>query len=281
MPLAWDKSKPIFRSLWIAAAIIFFLVENRAINRNDYQQAQLVQKEECALQRILTQGQTNFESGLNQGQYDFQTEMQKFDAAQQAERQDFLNAQKQQQQGFSALLDKENALLTRQEQLAEGLSGKLFPASDPTPVGLCGGMLIPDDAVILMIDTNAYVVQKFPHPIFLSQSKGSILSLDRGADGALAIIMDLRSADGRIIVRLTDDGFVVNRNNYLEMKENDKSTLDIIDEYGRPILHVRYANPKLIEMTPPPGFMDAATGMVGVHFSGSCFRASGAVFNIP
>lgn len=284
MPLAWGrvdktagKSAPYLKSIWIAAAFGFFFVEMKAIKSNDDNQAKLVNQEQCALQQILSQGQ----SGMNQEQQDFQGEMQKFDDAQQAERREFLSAEKQEQQGFSISLKKEDALLTRQEQLAEGLSGKLFPASDPTPAGLCGNVPIPDDAVILMIDTNAYVVQKFPHPIFLSQSRGSILSVNRGADGSLAIIMDLRSADGRIIVRLNDDGFVINRNNYLEMKENDKSTLDIVDEYGNLVIHVRYANPKLIEMTPPPGFMEAATSMVGARFKNSCFRASGAVFDVP
>ncbi len=46
------------------------------------------------------------------------------------------------------------------------------------------------------------------------------------------------------------EGFVVNRNNFLEVKRN-KSSLKIIDEYGNEVLKVRYLNPSAISVSGP------------------------------
>jgi hypothetical protein len=73
------------------------------------------------------------------------------------------------------------------------------------------------------------------------------VQLDRLPDGLLVVLLDVRSANGKIIARMNRDGFVANRNNYMEMKR-DKSSLTIIDEYGQEVLRVRYLNPGAISL---------------------------------
>jgi hypothetical protein len=67
---------------------------------------------------------------------------------------------------------------------------------------------------------NAAMFSKFPHVVYASQSRGPILTLDRSASGSIEVIMDIRSSDGKIIARMNRDGFVVNRNNYLDMRRD-------------------------------------------------------------
>jgi hypothetical protein len=63
----------------------------------------------------------------------------------------------------------------------------------------------------------------------------------------LAVILDLRSDDGKIIARMDESGYVINRNNTLEIKKS-KSNLTVVDIYGREVLDVKYLNPHAVSV---------------------------------
>jgi len=44
--------------------------------------------------------------------------------------------------------------------------------------------------------------------------------------------MDVKGEDGRLIARLNGNGFVINRNNYLEMQRPDRTRLIVYDQNG-------------------------------------------------
>ncbi len=239
MPLAWEKSTPCLQSLWFATVFLMFAVEYKAINKTDYdngvKQASLLKMERDSFRAILSQGQTNFQNGLTQERTDFEKMMDGFAAGQKVERQQ-----------FSALLKKEDDLFTRQEQLAESLNGRLIPALEPTPPYNCGPFGVGKDSVVVFLgeakDRNVIIVTHFPRTIVAIKGLGPAITLDRSSDGSSAtVLMDIRGADRKLIARLNRDGFVVNRNNFLEMKK-DNSSLTIVDEYGTEVLSVRYLN---------------------------------------
>lgn len=49
-------------------------------------------------------------------------------------------------------------------------------------------------------------------------------------------------------MRLDEGGFIVNRNNYLEMKRPNRSTLVVVDQYGTEVLNMRYINEKALKI---------------------------------
>jgi hypothetical protein len=164
----------------------------------------------------------------------------------------FSQTNKKESGHFESLLKQDQVLFEHERQLAESLNGTLVPGNEPTPKNSCGP--VPHGSVILVLGNeaqhNASIVGSFPHTVLAwrHMSTAPIVSLDRSPTGNIAVMLDLRSADGRIIARMNKDGFVVNRNNYLEMKR-DKSSLKIIDEFGSEVLNVQYLNSEAIAVS--------------------------------
>ena len=119
-------------------------------------------------------------------------------------------------------------------------SGVLIPASDPTPRNPCGTMTNGD--VVILYGDNAAIAHKFPHVLLRSITMGDVISLDRLPDGSIAVLMDIKDSDGKIVVRMDRKGFVVNQNRILEMHRSDRSTLTVTDEDGIETLNIRYLN---------------------------------------
>jgi hypothetical protein len=151
----------------------------------------------------------------------------------------------------------------------QSLQGRLYPASDPMPANNCGS--VPSDVVVLFMGSNAVEVKTFPHPLI--RVRGTpVLSLDKSPDGYMAPILEMASDDGKLIVRLDRRGFVVNRNNYLTMKRPDRSTLVVVDQYGREVLNTRYLNERAFRVTGLlhyPGLGDIP--IQSPHIFGACF----------
>ena len=83
--------------------------------------------------------------------------------------------------------------------------------------------------------------------VIKSERHGDVLTLTRQGNNAIAVNLDIRSGDGKVIVRMDRDGYVVNRNNILSIKKN-KSSLTVLDLYGREVLGIEYLNPNVIRM---------------------------------
>jgi len=102
--------------------------------------------------------------------------------------------------------------------------------------------------MIVFLGDNAYVTKWLPQEILRIHGK-QVIGLERNSAGGIIVSMDIRSDDGRIIVRLSKDGFVVNRNNELLVNRPDKSTLIIEDQYGNVALDARYLNERAFRIT--------------------------------
>lgn len=174
---------------------------------------------------------------------------------------------------FSGVTNKEEALFDHEEELAEALRGKLIPGNDALPANNCG--VLSHGAILLMLGNeaqhNAAVVSTFPHVVLMSRAHGPVVSLNRDGD-KIAVILDMRSADGRIMTRLDSNGWVINRNNVLAANK-DAHSLEVLDEYGTEVLSVRYINPQAIsvsgrEIGLPAGVSFACTaGARGADYS--------------
>ena len=90
-------------------------------------------------------------------------------------------------------------------------------------------------------DQNTTLVTQFPRTVVAIQDVAPVITLDRAHDGFIGAARDIKSKDRRIVTRLNPNGFVVNKNNFLEMCK-DKSSLVIVDEYGTEVLNARYLN---------------------------------------
>lgn len=127
----------------------------------------------------------------------------------------------------------------------ESLSGRMFPGSDPTPPNPCPERLSED--VLVIFGDNASAVDHFPHTI-LEVRDQPVLALDRDQSGMLVLLLEVRSQDNRIIVRLDRDGFTVNPNNYLKMIRPDRNSLIVIDQEGREVINAKYVNPRTFQI---------------------------------
>ena len=159
------------------------------------------------------------------------------------------------------------------------LHGVLVPADDPMPQNACG--TIPSNAVVVFLGDVASVVQSFPHTV-LSVHRQSVLTLERTDDGGIAVVVDIRSSDGKIVARLNRDGFLVNEHNSLEMKRIDKSSLVVEDEYGKEVLNARHLNKHAFRLTgilQYPG-MNPIHIPFAPHFSACSSNAGSSDINI-
>jgi hypothetical protein len=75
-----------------------------------------------------------------------------------------------------------------------------------------------------------------------------IVTIEMDTHGRIAIDIDVRSKDHKIIARITRNQFVINTNNILSRSRPDRSTLIIYDQDGNEVLNIRYVNPHRIHL---------------------------------
>jgi hypothetical protein len=270
MPLIWEKVGVVCKMGWLAMLFCLLFVEYRAIDKDHKESADALAK---SFGDISQQANANLKQVLDDEHKSFadllKTEDQRFEKTMEA----ILASQRKSEREFAALLKEQESLFKHEDDLAAALNGSLVPANDPMPSTGCGQ---PDDGIVMMLGTeeqhNGVVVRKFPQ-LVMTGKYGPILSLDRASNGAVNVLLDIKSSDGKIIARLDRDGFVVNRNNYLEMK-HDKSTLNILDEYGEEVLYVRYNNARAITVRGVLSFGDKKT-RIGLPHNFGYICASG------
>jgi len=262
MPIFWEKVGSVGKASWLAMLFLLFGVEYRAIDKEhaDYAREQAyARKEERDSFKVLLESEKSDVRGiLDQEQKHFDKVIG-----------EVTNAQREQTRQFSALLRRENDLFVHEEQLAEALNGRLLPASDPMPDLCKNGRVLASDDVVIVLGGNVFVTNKFPHVVVASTNGQKLVSMDRSADGSIVLLADIRSGDGRIITRLNQDGFVVNRSNYLSMKK-DKSSLVVEDEYGAEVLRARYMNRQAFSLDVTVRFIGGRVQMPDPSFTGNC-----------
>lgn len=262
MPLFWEKIGTAGKMWWIVMLFLFLFVEYRAIDKEheDYASEQIsARKEERdSFKALLDSEKADVRNVLDQEQAHFDKVIREVIAGQ--------NAQTRQ---FAALLKRENDLFVHEEQLADALNGRLVPAADPMPDLCRSGRTLAADDVAIVLGGNVFVTNKFPHVVLASVSGQKLISMDRSDDGSIVLLLDIRSSDGRIITRLNEDGFVVNRSNYLSMKK-DKSSLVVEDEYGAEVLRARYLNRRAFSLSATIKFPGGSVQLPDPSFSGNC-----------
>lgn len=251
VPLLIEKMGTREKIIWIFVLVGLTGLELRSITLDGKEQAAEQALAECRqLQNFKAIGNTlsgdidinqrHFNETMGQFSQDAQGRQKQFDATMLK----FSQTEKSNQARFKKLFAHE-------EQLAEAETGILEPDNKPTPPNRCS-ISVPAGAIRLLIDygpkylLGVDVVQVFPKIIVAHRSGEPILSMDRNKNnGNVALLFDLKSDDGKIIARLDESGFVVNRNNVLAIKE-DKHSLVVTDLYGKEVLYVRYLNPTAI-----------------------------------
>ena len=135
------------------------------------------------------------------------------------------------------------------ERELTSLGGWIYPANDPTPANPCSEspfMGKPGPFILLLGHLTSGVGQ-FPRTV-LSINGKSALVVDKRADGAIFVRVDIIDPDGKIIVRLDDSGYTINGNNVLSWKRRDRSSLEVTDQYGNKI-SARYINKNTFKLS--------------------------------
>jgi hypothetical protein len=228
---------------WVGILITFAVLEILAIGRSDKDTKDARERQNKEFSQITANQDTQFKTTVDRLSESYALNQRQFDMTMRQ----FLQNEKIDQQQFNATMERFDKSYIHEEKLAAAQTGILSPASDPTPSVSCTNM--PPDATLIIVDTgnsySSYFTTSFPRTIVKSASRGPLLSFTRLPGGRLAVITDLFSSDGKLMVRMNEDGYVVNRNNISELK-SDNSSLVVIDLYGNETLNVHYANKRTI-----------------------------------
>lgn len=127
------------------------------------------------------------------------------------------------------------------------LHGRLLPSDEVTPPNSCSdlGVGTTGDGVLVLMGFATSYVDSFPHTV-ISVDEQPRLVVNRDADKSVWLALDILGADNKVIAELGRDGFHVREHSYFKFSRNDRSSLEIIDEYGQEVLNVRYVNPRAI-----------------------------------
>jgi len=301
------KVKILGKIIWVALLICLLITEFHAIDidRADNEQKQ---KAFFAEQKTGFQGiATGVEGVITASNKQFDATMKQLSNDSKSQQNQFKTTMQEFSRNESANQTRFDKLMEHEEKLAESLNGDLIPGNDPTPDNICrDGGLSPDAVRIFIGDKekeNVNVIARFPSVVVARSSEAMpipkndpryppegargmiafgarspstyvpVVSLDRSPDGKVTVLLDLKSSDGRLIVRMNSKGFVVNHNNFFEM-EKEKSHLRIVGEDGEEVLNVTYFNQHAIGVSGKG--IDMPT-----NIRGFCATESGPVILFP
>lgn len=154
----------------------------------------------------------------------------------------------------------------REKKILKELHGVLLPDHDPDLEGPCK----PEgNQLAIRIGSNSVTTDSFPLTV-IKAGGIPVLTMDRLPDGRISTTLDVRDQDGKIIVRLDKEGFVVNPNNYLSVRRPDKSSLEVIDQYGNEALKARYRNRRFFDITARINSNGRTIDLGNLMVSGTC-----------
>jgi hypothetical protein len=267
MPLRGKMSRPE-EAIWTAVVIILLIAEFRAIRHDrveqDEKQAKILNEERDNFHMLLTQENNNLNQILAQESKNMQSVLD----SEQRNFKDTLTqnrkAQSQERSDFAALLNRQQEVLTREEELYEFSAGKMLPANDPAPT-ICNPLRA-NDFLVTMGDAT-WATNTFPFTVLKMKGR-NVIKLDKSESGAILITIDLRTKDGTTIARIDHNRAIINPSSGLVMWR-DKNTLVLEDQHGNEVLNARYLNEKSFHIS--GSFL---TGGPTTMFRG-CFRVSG------
>jgi hypothetical protein len=259
----WEM-RPIHKAAYLLLVVWLMFIENRAIDKDraDFarDEAHRRQEERQQFSDIGTQLTTNVQKLIDDSDLKFKKtfgqQSTNFDAT---------------VKRFIGVNNEQLALSQAQREMIESENGHLIPGSEPMPPMEALGCKEKLDKDAYIITTGRYVtlVTRFPFipmvvdaeiknpqgtqplPGFVYIQPHNLVRVDKSADGLLILSLDFRATDGSIIVKVDQDGFVVNP---LFLKRHpDKSTLVVWDSFGKEVLKVRYVNKRLLRIEPHLG----------------------------
>jgi hypothetical protein len=90
----------------------------------------------------------------------------------------------------------------------------------------------------------------FPYTVLAVNGQKAII-LNRDEQGRIAVSMEIRDKDGKVVVLFEDGHFAVNENNFLKKgnERPDRSTLVVHDQWNREVLSAHYRNPRYLDIS--------------------------------
>lgn len=185
-----EKPGGLEKFLYVVFFIVLLRTEFKSIvtdrEYHDTQQASALKLQSDNFNLILSNEQTGFKQTLNQEEAHFKQTLA-----------NVLGSQNSERTQFSNLVKQGRDLFTHQQELAESLTEKLLPASDPMPNNPCTrGQIDPED-LLLFIGSNTFVTHTFPHTVLkinnddivrlIGRVKVKFLSLPTSAVGTTAL----------------------------------------------------------------------------------------------
>jgi hypothetical protein len=136
---------------------------------------------------------------------------------------------------------------------ANAIHGKLLPGNDETPTSPCRddpGNKIESGASFLFYGSNSAFAHSFPHTVISVYGK-DVLWLDKDKSDELAVNLEIDGEDGRNIVKIVNNYFTINTNNFFGMEWPDRHTLVVYanDKIHSKVLAVKYLNEQAISLT--------------------------------
>ncbi len=262
------EMKGSHKAAWMLLFGAFLAIEFLAISQEAKQESTARDAENGQFDSIAR----GLQQSIMQSGYQFKETMQAYSSAESARQKQFEATTNQFDQINGGEQRRFDALIDHEEKLAESLNGTLVPGNEPTPANNCPDEEIPPKSVRVFIGDakvqNVNVVDRFPSVVLARARPGTaphipgiareevllggspsnsvpVVTLDRAVGGEVTVTLDMRYSDGKIIARMDQNGFVVNRNAILEVKK-EKSRLQIFDEYGDEVLDIQYFNPQAI-----------------------------------
>jgi len=271
MAALMENLKALARFAWIILLFGFLWVEMKAIDEDKRKTTKELTEHFAS---ISDQAQKNLKNILDDESKNFGAILDSQEKKFSATISQILRQQQEQNREFNAVLAKQQQLFERQQEFTEFLTGKLLPASDSTPPNNCSYAQADDVFVFLGTHSNATFTNKFPHTILLIH-KHQVISIDRSEAGSLVLSVDMRDTAGRVIAKLSKNGFVVSKNYDLYLLRPDKSTLIIEDGMGKEILKARFINPKAFAIEGTVQYQDRLFPLELAGFSNNCFGHAG------
>jgi hypothetical protein len=128
--------------------------------------------------------------------------------------------------------------------------GLLYPASDPMPANDCIRRFrlhgLEPNSYFMLFGQSASVFNRFPHDV-LSVDTTPVLWLTQDKAGHIGVNLDVME-NGILMTRIRDGHFIVNPGTVFHFERADRSTLDVIDQHGTQVLHIRFMNPEIISV---------------------------------
>jgi len=133
----------------------------------------------------------------------------------------------------------------------ESLQGWLIPANDPDPSpDICSGPFTPKRALRIHLGKFELFAGVFPYTVLAVNQQKAIV-LNRDEHGRIAISMEIRDKDGKVVVLFENGHFAVNENNFLKKgnERPDRNTLVVHDQWNHEVLNAHYRNASYLDIS--------------------------------